>query len=167
MIECLPQTAATSLLQVVLGRSPQSYAEWIRKPGQWGGAIELAILAEHFRTELAAFDCQTQRVDIYGQGQNFAQRVLLVYDGLHYDPMAKVLFDGAPEELDVTVFETGDEAAMAQARALVGEAHSKRLFTDRANFAIRCLVCQLGLKGEKDAVEHAKSTGHQNFSEYK
>jgi ubiquitin thioesterase OTU1 len=31
---------------------------------------------------------------------------------------------------------------------------------------LRCLVCQTGLKGEKEAVEHAKATGHQNFGEY-
>ena len=30
----------------------------------------------------------------------------------------------------------------------------------------RCGVCQIGVKGEKEAVEHAKATGHQNFSEY-
>lgn len=30
----------------------------------------------------------------------------------------------------------------------------------------RCGVCQIGLKGEKEAVEHAKATGHTNFSEY-
>ena len=30
----------------------------------------------------------------------------------------------------------------------------------------RCGVCQIGVKGQKEAVEHAKATGHQNFSEY-
>ena len=53
-----------------------------------------------------------------------------------------------------------------KARAVVEQAHAARQFTDTANFALRCLVCQLGLKGEKEAVEHAKATGHQNFGEY-
>ena len=35
-----------------------------------------------------------------------------------------------------------------------------------APMARRCGVCQIGVKGEKEAVEHAKATGHQNFSEY-
>jgi hypothetical protein len=26
--------------------------------------------------------------------------------------------------------------------------------------------CQVGIKGEKGALEHAKATGHQNFAEY-
>ena len=30
-------------------------------------------------------------------------------------------------------------------------------FTDVANFALRCLVCQKGLKGQSDAVNHAKA----------
>ena len=63
---------------------------------------------------------------------------------------------------------TDDEDARAteRARAVVDEAHRARAFTDVANFTLRCLVCQKGLVGEKDAVAHAKSTGHQNFSEY-
>ena len=35
-----------------------------------------------------------------------------------------------------------------------------------ANFTLRCGACQLGLKGEKEALEHAKATGHANFQEY-
>ena len=30
-------------------------------------------------------------------------------------------------------------------------------FTDVANFTLRCVVCQKGLKGQSDAVEHAKA----------
>ena len=39
-------------------------------------------------------------------------------------------------------------------------------FTDTTNFTLRCEVCQLGLRGEKEAQEHAKKTGHINFQEY-
>jgi ubiquitin thioesterase OTU1 len=54
----------------------------------------------------------------------------------------------------------------AGAEQLVAACHQARQFTDIANFTLRCGVCQIGLKGEKEAVEHAKATGHQNFSEY-
>ena len=46
------------------------------------------------------------------------------------------------------------------------QAHNARQFTDVANFTLRCGACQKGLKGEKEALEHAKATGHSNFSEY-
>lgn len=58
------------------------------------------------------------------------------------------------------------DAAAAGAEQLVAACHQARQFTDIANFTLRCGVCQIGLKGEKEAVEHAKATGHQNFAEY-
>lgn len=126
-----------------------------------------AVLSKHYSTEIAAFDIQTLRVDNFGQGSGYAQRIFLLYDGIHYDLMVKTLFAGAPQELDVTVFCVDDEAAMAQARGVAAEAHRARQFTDTAKFSLRCLGCQKGLVGEKDAMEHAKATGHTNFSEYK
>ena len=56
--------------EAVLGRPPQEYVRWIRDPEHWGGGIELAVLAEHYGTELAAVDCQTQRVDLFGQASH-------------------------------------------------------------------------------------------------
>jgi hypothetical protein len=161
---------------------------------------------------------------------------MLLYDGLHYDAMAVAAFDGAPEELDVTILQvcgvqqrgvpvmcvlskepgTGARgsacfvlssatidwpcehaaasrrplalacvhvcvptlrcctplqvgsadagAAAGGAERLVAACHAARQFTDTANFTLRCGVCQIGIKGEKEAVEHAKATGHQNFA---
>jgi|AntAceMinimDraft_1070359.scaffolds.fasta_scaffold40061_1 hypothetical protein len=73
---------------------------------------------------------------------------MLLYDGLHYDALVLV-YPGAPRDMDVTVFPAvggAAEAAERKARAVVGQAHAARQFTDTANFALRCLVCQLGLK---------------------
>ncbi len=55
----------------------------------------------------------------------------------------------------------------ARARCVqVEAAHKARQFTDVNSFTLRCAVCQLGLKGEKEATVHAKETGHTNFAEY-
>ncbi|CAJ1438454.1 unnamed protein product, partial [Effrenium voratum] len=56
--------------EAMLGKDPEAYADWIMDSEHWGGGIELAILAEHFQTELAAFDIQSLRVDIFGQGSS-------------------------------------------------------------------------------------------------
>ena len=53
------------------------------------------------------------------------------------------------------------------AQQVVATAHRDKKFTDTGKFTIRCLVCQRGLVGEKEAIEHAQGTGHTNFSEYK
>jgi ubiquitin thioesterase OTU1 len=151
-----------------LGKPNAKYCEWILDKNHWGGAVELSILAKHFGREIAAYDIQTKRCDVYGQGENYSERAMVLYDGLHYDAMV-LTRPGASKDEDVTVFpSTGPEAEEvdAKARAVVDEAHRARAFTDVANFTLRCLVCQKGLVGEKDAVAHAKSTGHQNFSEY-
>lgn len=56
--------------------------------------------------------------------------------------------------------------AMEAARALVAKAHAARQYTDTASFTLRCGVCYVGVKGEAEAVQHAKETGHQSFQEY-
>ena len=42
----------------------------------------------YYRREIAAYDIQTKRCDIYGQDGGHSERVMLLYDGLHYDAMA-------------------------------------------------------------------------------
>ncbi|CAK0879074.1 unnamed protein product [Prorocentrum cordatum] len=54
----------------------------------------------------------------------------------------------------------------ALAAAYVAEQHKQRKFTDTGTFTLRCLVCQQGVVGESEALEHAKATGHQNFGQY-
>ncbi|EFJ40472.1 hypothetical protein VOLCADRAFT_84470 [Volvox carteri f. nagariensis] len=151
-----------------LGKDVREYCEWVLRKDKWGGAIELFILSQYYGKEIAAFDIQTKRCDVYGQDKGYSDRALLIYDGLHYDALAVAAFDAAPEELDVTMFSRGgrEGAAIMQAAEKLVPTHAVRQFTDTANFTLRCGVCQIGLKGEKEAVEHAKATGHTNFAEY-
>ena len=55
---------------------------------------------------------------------------------------------------------------MKAATELVRRLHEAKQYTDTANFTLRCAVCQKGLRGEKEAQDHAKQTGHVNFAEY-
>lgn len=41
----------------------------------------------------------------------------------------------------------------------------QRQYTDLAGFSLRCLICNTPLKGQTQAQDHAKSTGHMNFGE--
>lgn len=52
-----------------------------------------------------------------------------------------------------------------QAEQLAIEAKSSRQFTDVAKFTLKCYVCDCLIKGQTEAQEHAKSTGHTNFGE--
>ncbi|KAL3333531.1 hypothetical protein AABB24_033549 [Solanum stoloniferum] len=79
--------------------------------------------------------------------------------------------EGAPEEFDQTIFSVQRDGTVGPAERLalnlVKDQQRKRSYTDTANFTLRCGVCQIGVIGQKEAVEHAQATGHVNFQEYK
>lgn len=43
----------------------------------------------------------------YGEQEGYTEYAMLIYDGLHYDALAVSAFEGAPEELDITVLQVG------------------------------------------------------------
>ncbi|XP_062017991.1 OVARIAN TUMOR DOMAIN-containing deubiquitinating enzyme 2 [Rosa rugosa] len=160
----------TKYSEAILGKPNEEYCAWILNPEKWGGAIELSILADYYGREIAAYDIQTTRCDLYGQEKNYSERVMLIYDGLHYDALAMSPFEEAPEEFDQTIFAVKNKTigpVEGITLNLVKEQQRKRSYTDTANFTLRCGVCQVGLVGQKEAVEHAKATGHVNFQEYR
>ncbi|KAA8526977.1 hypothetical protein F0562_008794 [Nyssa sinensis] len=161
----------TKYSEAFLGKSNKEYCEWILNPKKWGGAIELSILADYYGREIAAYDIQTTRCDLYGQGSNYHERVMLIYDGLHYDALAMSPSDGAPEDFDQTIFAVQKDRTIGPVERLtlnlVKEQQRKRRYTDTANFTLRCAVCQIGVIGQKEALGHAQVTGHVNFQEYR
>ncbi|PLW49342.1 hypothetical protein PCASD_02700 [Puccinia coronata f. sp. avenae] len=166
-----------SWCEPILGRDPDLYISKILDKDVWGGAIELAILADHFKTEICSIDVQTGRVDRFGQSHNYANRIFLVYSGIHYD--AITLSPIPPEELsnqstsfppeldfDTTIFASDEDSFLHAALQLVSQLRQMHYYTDTASFSLRCETCKTALVGEKDARSHAESTGHTQFAEY-
>ncbi|KAH1062678.1 hypothetical protein GLYMA_02G291000v4 [Glycine max] len=157
--------------EAFLGKPNAEYCNWILDSEKWGGAIELSILADYYGREIAAYDIQTTRCDLYGQESNYSERVMLIYDGLHYDALVMSPFEEAPEEFDQTIFAVQKNRSIGPVEGLaltfVKDQQRKRSYTDTSNFTLRCGVCQIGVIGEKEAVEHAQATGHVNFQEYR
>ncbi|XP_063307275.1 ubiquitin thioesterase OTU1 [Pelobates fuscus] len=149
--------------EAVLGKTNEEYCAWIRRGDTWGGAIEISILSKFFQCEICVVDTQTVRIDRFGEDAGYTKRVMLIYDGIHYDPLQRQF-----PERDVpamTIFSTMDDEALVQALELADDARKKRQFTDVNRFALRCMVCQKGLTGQAAARDHAKETGHTNFGE--
>ncbi|XP_076924253.1 OVARIAN TUMOR DOMAIN-containing deubiquitinating enzyme 2-like [Bidens hawaiensis] len=161
----------TKYSEAFLGKPNEEYCAWILNPEKWGGAKGVTILADYYGREIAAYDIQTTRCDLYGQEKRYRERVMLIYDGLHYDALAVSPTDGAPEEFDQTIFAVNSDRTIGTheslALNLVKDQQRKRSYTDTANFTLRCGVCQIGVIGQKEAVEHAQVTVHVNFQEYK
>lgn len=149
---------------VFLGQENTEYCKWILDENHWGGAIELSILSKHYQTEIAVADTESGRVDRYGEGCGYRDCVYLVYDGIHYDPVAVPSSNNSAKPLQ-TVFPVTDDMRLAEALEIAAEAKKKRQFTNLSKFSLRCLVCNTPLTGQQAAQKHAASTGHTNFGE--
>lgn len=73
--------------------------------------------------------------------------------------------NGTTETIRSTIFATSEDEILAMALQLASEAKASRQFTDIQNFSLRCILCGKGLKGQLEARQHAKETGHTDFGE--
>ncbi|KAF5380991.1 hypothetical protein D9615_004075 [Tricholomella constricta] len=158
--------------EAILGMPPDKYIATILKPSTWGGAIELTILAAHYRTEIASIDVETGRIDQFAppDGGAGGMRCILVYSGIHYDAATLAPMPEAPGEWHQAMFPVtssdDQDAVMIAAKKLAAVLRGKKAYTNTATFDLKCEVCGQGLKGEKDARAHAEQTGHVRFGEY-
>lgn len=157
----------------ILGRPAAQYCAWIRQDNSWGGSIELNILSELLEVEIVSIQVSKVRMDVFGEDRKHAQRIVVMYSGIHYDTIAateeknhsvrqsdKTVFDvveGLPVREDPYV-----DAAIQVATVM----RDRHMYTEEATFAIMCETCRKPLVGSKEANEHAKQTGHTSFVEY-
>jgi len=146
---------------VFLGKPNAEYCNWIKGKDAWGGAIEVQILAEYFQVQIVVVDTISCSQTIFGEALDFTSRMVLIYDGIHYDP----LYYAAPDGTIQTVHLTSDSSILEKAKVTAAEAKAAHNYTDTTGFTLKCLVCGFRMKGETEAQKHAKTTSHTNFSE--
>lgn len=73
--------------EAMLGKPVEEYCAWIQDDKSWGGAIELAVLSSYYGIEIAVVDTINGIINRFGEDQNYGNRVLLMFDGIHYDPL--------------------------------------------------------------------------------
>ena len=151
------------------------YGTWIQTEDVWGGALELSVLskcggdlveggASFDDVVLHCVDVRTGVAQRYGEGRG--RVCFLLFDGVHYDPVVLAPSSDAPESpADITLVASDDMMALHAVEALAASERNARRFTDTSSFALQCLVCGAGLKGNADAEAHAAATGHQNFAQ--
>jgi len=145
----------------LLEKPPEVYADWITRNTSWGGVIEMTILAKYHDVEICAINIQNCQSFFYGKG---LKRMFLLYDGVHYDAVGRNICKEINED-EQTLFEKNDLEALEGVLVVVKELRKKQEFRELVNFEIPCNVCYEELKGEKEAMEHFKKTGHLNLKE--
>ncbi|XP_035227077.1 ubiquitin thioesterase OTU1-like [Stegodyphus dumicola] len=143
-----------------LGMRNDEYCHWITDPSNWGGAIELSILSEHLKMEIVAIDTFSLAVHRFGERENYANRVFLIYDGIHYDPLVLELNDVLQ-----TIFPSSDDAPLQMAMEIAQEAKASHQYTNVNTLTVHCVACKTLLRGDKEARAHAMATGHSKFEE--
>ena len=158
-----------------LEKPRREYGKWIQTQDVWGGALELSVLskgggdlveggASFDDVVLHCVDIRTGVAQRYGEGRG--RVCFLLFDGVHYDPVVLAPSSDAPESpADITLVAADDMMALHAVEALATSERAARNFTDTSSFALQCLVCGAGLKGNADAEAHAAQTGHQNFAQ--
>lgn len=104
-------------------------------------------------------------INRFGEDKKYPMRGFLLYDGIHYDPLYLESLSG--DNNKKTLFSVEEEAHIYEmAQNLAREAQSSRQYTDVDKFTLRCIQCDRKLKGQAQATEHAKETGHTQFGEF-
>ncbi|KAI1332236.1 hypothetical protein F5Y16DRAFT_357249 [Xylariaceae sp. FL0255] len=154
----------------MLEKDPATYCRNMLRPGVWGGAIELGILAEIFHLEICAVDIANHITYRFGEGKNYEQFAIVVYSGVHYDRIAEVLIDGQDDfiDFDVTRWSTvGNEHVLRAAKNMCERLHQQHYYTNTSDFLVSCDTCGVLLQGESQIIAHTNSTGHIGVTEIK
>ncbi len=133
-----------SLTRPLCSMPREQYIQTILKPSAWGGAIELAILAQHYNTEIASVDVETGRIDRFTPPPetDSGNRAIVIYSGIHYDATSVAPMLDAPDEFHQTILTKGkeDDEMLQAAKKLADALRAKRAYTNTATFELKCEV---------------------------
>ncbi|KAI3879626.1 hypothetical protein MKX03_029354 [Papaver bracteatum] len=159
----------TKYIKAFLKVPTEKYCSWIQNSNTWGGAIELSILSEYYQKEIAAYHTDNVRCYVYGEDQKCTERVLLIYDGRHYDVLAISPAYGVSEEFDQTVFPVQEDRSIGRvhelALDLVNEEARWTYWKWLCGYHIYMCCIRVELVGQKEAMQHAEATNHLEFLE--
>jgi len=134
--------------EAILGLPRNDYISAILKPTSWGGAIELAILANHYHTEIASIDVETGRVDRFTPeaANNSGNRCILIYSGIHYDAVTLAPIKEAPPEFHQTIMaitssDPNTDPILVAAKQLADKLRQKKAYTNTTTFTLKCEDC--------------------------
>ena len=142
----------------MLGKPRDEYIRFITDPTKWGGQVELNILCTITGVEIAAVDIQTGRMDVYGSGCGYTQRVYMLFSGIHFDAITFGCGNSAIKQVSAD-----DVVAERSAADLAASLRSSGAYTDQQTMQLVCQSCGWEMSGDYEARLHAGSSGHTDF----
>lgn len=146
----------------LLDQPKEQYIEFIQNPKNWGGALEVKMFSEIFQKQIVCIDVKTNRTDIYGEDKNYSQRIYLLYNGNHYDPLVMNFDITADSFTDITIFNSNDVETFELMKCLLLEYKNQGDFIDF--YSLQCKVCNEKFKNENEAVKHGINNNHWEFT---
>ena len=117
-----------------------------------------------FQVEIASIDVQSNRVDIFGQDKNYPQRIYVLYNGVHYDPLVMAYTDDNKD--DITTFASDDNETLIALQEYVKVFNEAGDFVDLSNMnQFECDQCKTMFENQEEAFNHAQNYQHWNFNE--
>jgi ubiquitin thioesterase OTU1 len=147
----------------LLDQPKEQYIDFIQNPKNWGGALEVKMFSEIFQKQIVCIDVKTNRSDIYGEDKNYPQRIYLLYNGIHYDPLVMNFDVTADPSTDITVFDSNDIESFELMKCLLLEYKNQGDFVEF--YSLECKNCPEKFKNENEAVEHSINYNHWEFKQ--
>ncbi|SMN20065.1 similar to Saccharomyces cerevisiae YFL044C OTU1 Deubiquitylation enzyme that binds to the chaperone-ATPase Cdc48p [Maudiozyma saulgeensis] len=147
--------------EAILGKSPQSYMNWILQKDSWGGGIEIAILSKVLGVAVYVLDIDALKFEKFNEDK-YDEFIIILFSGVHYDAIEsttkKTVFNVRTDEaLCQMVLACSLEIASKMKKG------GKSFNSQKAN--IICNICHKTFVGEREISKHAESTGHTDFGQ--
>jgi hypothetical protein len=162
----LRETCASTILsdsekysKVYLDKEPQDYAAFIRSPHEYGGEVEILILADLKKVTICVVSLQSLTILTYkpeSEDTKSLKRIYILYNGQHYD--ALISSDGK-FQFDESDAEEVDKLALT----LAGEEKARRdlELRTRVRKKIRC-SCGAIVSDTAEFQQHAQTVEHDD-----
>ncbi len=147
----------------LLDQPKDKYIEFIQNPKNWGGALEVKMFSEIFQKQIVCIDVKTNRADIYGEDKNYYQRIYLLYNGIHYDPLVMNFDITADPSTDITIFNSNDLETFELMKCLLLEYKNQGDFIEF--YSLECKGCNEKFKNENEALDHSINYDHWEFKQ--
>jgi len=153
----------TEIDSAMLGMSKESYSNNILDISSWGGGIDVRLFCDMFQMQIAVINVQTNSVSVFGEDKKYPQRIYLLYNGIHYDPLVMATTEDIKD--DISIFETDDDETAISFQNYAKSFKEKGDFVDLSKMhSLECDTCSDKFVSQDDAQQHALNHNHWNFN---